>query len=820
MVAIRKKTLANLEEKGISTLFAAIGLATWRVEQGSKPNAPMILLPLEGAPVDARATDFKIKVAGDAHLNPVLTHILRSEHGIDSEDDTEAALPTSLAEFRAQLDRLRNSWNALPELRVSTRVVAGNFSYATMPLVKDLEEHGDLFAANDLVAAIAGDVAARDALSAHVREPEPNRPDHDSPTDEFLVLDADSSQHAAINRAVAGESLVVQGPPGTGKSQTIANLITTLVARGKRVLFVAEKRAAIEAVTKRLNQVGLSSLVMDMHGGVTSRRDFARGLKDSLERVSAIPAYDDSGLCDRLMERREALREYRAAVHDRRKPWSLSVYELRVRLLECAKDIPVGCRAGLLLSSSAAQALDHRTIEPFFREINEWTDLGGHALVDDHPAWSRSTIDTLESAREALDLARDLNASLLPAARAAVIDAMVELELATPETAAAWKRLADLLTSVAELLERHTAEVYHLDHAELIANLAPAKRSAWTRGWAQWLSRRFRAARRAAQRTLTLTGAELTAAAALDAMEAAYRQAAEWKRLGGTAEPRPSRNLQNLRARVDALDDRLNSLRDIAGIDHLAEMPHQALAATLRKLVSGHAVVARLPRIRQLEARFRNAQIMPIMERVGEDIAPEYAAKAVEYAWLQRILEDVDFDDRRLHSFDGTAHSRRRDEFVEYDRRHLKETPQRVQRLLAESIIQTMDAHGEETAIIRREAAKSRRHLTIRQLFAQAPHVLTAIRPCWTMSPILVSEMVPPDQELFDVVVFDEASQIPPAEAIGSLARSCPVILVSEERAKQETLRGMYRACGDQGSGRDKRGFDTPGMHFHSQVAA
>ena len=38
--------------------------------------------------------------------------------------------------------------------------------------------------------------------------------------------------------------------------------------------------------------------------------------------------------------------------------------------------------------------------------------------------------------------------------------------------------------------------------------------------------------------------------------------------------------------------------------------------------------------------------------------------------------------------------------------------------------------------------------------------------------------------------------------------------------SKEETLWGMYRACGDQGSGRDKRGFDTPGMHFHSQVAA
>ena len=70
--------------------------------------------------------------------------------------------------------------------------------------------------------------------------------------DEFLVLDADSSQNYAINAVLAGQSLIVKGPPGTGKSQTIANLIASLIARGKKVLFVAEKRAAIDAVTKRL----------------------------------------------------------------------------------------------------------------------------------------------------------------------------------------------------------------------------------------------------------------------------------------------------------------------------------------------------------------------------------------------------------------------------------------------------------------------------------------------------------------------------------------------------------------------------------------
>ena len=79
----------------------------------------------------------------------------------------------------------------------------------------------------------------------------------DSPEDDFSVLDADSSQRSAIDAVLAGRSLVIHGPPGTGKSQTIANLIATLVARGRKVLFVAEKRAAIDAVLSRLKGVGL-----------------------------------------------------------------------------------------------------------------------------------------------------------------------------------------------------------------------------------------------------------------------------------------------------------------------------------------------------------------------------------------------------------------------------------------------------------------------------------------------------------------------------------------------------------------------------------
>ena len=83
------------------------------------------------------------------------------------------------------------------------------------------------------------------------------------------MLDADASQQAVVDAVLAGSHLVVKGPPGTGKSQTIANLVASLAAAGKRTLFVAEKRAAIDAVLSRLAAVGLDDLVLDLHDGAS-----------------------------------------------------------------------------------------------------------------------------------------------------------------------------------------------------------------------------------------------------------------------------------------------------------------------------------------------------------------------------------------------------------------------------------------------------------------------------------------------------------------------------------------------------------------------
>ena len=185
-------------------------------------------------------------------------------------------------------------------------------------MVLDLETATDALLGSELICAIAGDEEARAAVRARHPNVSLSQPDTVPPADEFLVLDADASQSYAINCAVGGADLVIDGPPGTGKSQTIANLIASLSARGQRVLFVAEKRAAIDAVLDRLGRVGLADLVLDLHDGAGSKRKLAADLARTLAIAASIPRPDMAAAQENLVRHRQVLVGRAAALHARR----------------------------------------------------------------------------------------------------------------------------------------------------------------------------------------------------------------------------------------------------------------------------------------------------------------------------------------------------------------------------------------------------------------------------------------------------------------------------------------------------------------------
>ena len=105
-----------------------------------------------------------------------------------------------------------------------------------------------------------------------------------------------------------------------------------------------------------------------------------------------------------------------------------------------------------------------------------------------------------------------------------------------------------------------------------------------------------------------------------------------------------------------------------------------------------------------------------------------------------------------------------------------------------------------EWGTLAREAAKKARHLPLRQLFGKIPNVVTRLTPCLMMSPLSIAQYLPPDSKLFDVVIFDEASQIPVWDAIGPMARGRQVIVVGDPEQLPPTSVGQRGDADDDDS--------------------
>ena len=136
---------------------------------------------------------------------------------------------------------------------------------------------------------------------------------HFKPSDFHHVVDADSSQVLAIHDVCQGRNLVIQGPPGTGKSQTITNLIAEAMGTGKRVLFVAEKMAALEVVKRNLDSVGLGNACLELHSHKMNKKTVADELKRTLELDS--PQLKSEYDLARLLNNRDRLNCYCEAVN-------------------------------------------------------------------------------------------------------------------------------------------------------------------------------------------------------------------------------------------------------------------------------------------------------------------------------------------------------------------------------------------------------------------------------------------------------------------------------------------------------------------------
>jgi hypothetical protein len=556
-------------------------------------------------------------------VNPTLLHVLKVDFDCDISPDevldhVDGATDEPW-ELYAAYDWLADRTRRVPALSIERRLVLTNFAYAKLSMVKDLENAFDELVAHDLIAAIAGDEEAQEAIRQQGPGPDAVPSVDATPlADEFLVLDADSSQNWAINAALSGASLIVRGPPGTGKSQTIANLIASLVARDKRVLFVAEKRAAIEAVIKRLNEKKLGHLLLDLHGGVGSRRAFAQRIGRALLAHRSAARVDRSVEQRRLESQRQELNDYVRLLHEERTPWGLSLYELRAELIGL-RDHGDDFRL-----RGDELALDHQRYEELENAVREYARLGGFTLMASGSPWRKATIVSADEAQQAFAAVDELARHTLPTALRALQMAAEDTRLPEASTIDEWGETLALWNGVRETLNLYQATVFGPGIAELCERMHFAEEGSFTRFRASLFSSDYKTAREELRNHLNadrrLGDVELVRTA-----KAASAQAEDWRERGGQGTPRAPANEQ-LNELFVALREGLASVERLTNLDDLSSLPVDEARTLARALVEDRPTLVRLPELHRLENEFEGAGVESLIGELREAGASEERA--------------------------------------------------------------------------------------------------------------------------------------------------------------------------------------------------
>jgi very-short-patch-repair endonuclease len=780
-LGIWRRAQMNLEEKGLITMFVALGMASWKASDGGRDSdAPVLLLPISLEVKGHAGASVTLHRGGPVQVNLVLLHVLEKEFGVAISSENILALLQGHEEEEgfdpSPVYRLFGSaCVSVPEFKIRDFAVLGNFAFQKMAMVRDLQESSEQLLSSDLIAALAGDTEAKQSIGAKSQNPDPKDFDKIPPQTEFLILDADSSQQAAIAAVLRGQSAVIHGPPGTGKSQTIANLIASLVATGKRVLFVAEKRAALQVVLKRLQQVGLDKIAIDLHGADISPRRVMEQVAAALSTVRQAVRVDCDRMHQQYAERRDRLNWHVESLHRKRKPSGMSVYELQGTLLRSQSEAPSDVRwrgAELTRIEMAAPA----RIRDFLREAEGLATL---FLRSDSSPWNGVRLADGAVAQQAVDLVARLSSQIWPDFEESIAEITKVVGFRAPKTLKEAQQMYSLFAAVRKTFDLYSPEVFTRNIQEMIRSLAPGKEGGLRAIWTWCMNGEFRHARRQA---LTCRHAGKAGVRELFAeLTAAEDQRMKWADLSSQSSlPQTNPSYAEGQKKLDSTAADLGALAFIVSKKQLDALPLGEVKACVDALAKDRLTPLKLPKLFEVEEGLDRSGAGKLIEELRKKNTPTGKwIPLFDQCWYSSCLEAAQAEDPEIAGFNGRTHDSFVREFKDLDKERIRVASARVRRAYAEQAIAAMNKHQTEEYLIRSEAEKKRRHRSIRSLFADARHVLTAVCPCWMASPLSVSQLLDTTQS-FDFVIFDEASQVLPEDAIPAVMRGAQLVVAGD----------------------------------------
>ena len=675
-----------LEENGANSLFIAIGMLKWFVtEKSDQPRyAPVLLMPVD---IVRNGGGYIVRMRDEETiLNVTLVEFLRQQYKLlvpsfDPLPKDENGVDVSLifSAIRKAVEQ-HERWEVLDES------VLGLFSFNKFVMWNDIHTNADKLQQSPVVKSLVERrLMVNDSdKSVDVREFDLTC----KPADVATPISVDSSQLEAVVESGNGKSFILYGPPGTGKSQTITNMIANALYQGRRVLFVAEKMAALSVVQKRLAKIGLDPFCLELHSNKVTKSHFLEQMQQALNVTHGHLSEDFEQRSAELYALRQQLNGYMEAVH-RVGDCGLSVYDCIERYLSIDVDVAVDVPSAL---SKDKKLPDLNALNETLSKLDAVFQLVGHP--SGHPL-----------------------AGLSP--KADRRDDLIALETLLRQLQSTGERPADIVQS-------------------------------WTAIGEKWFLPRFFATRNFLKRLRRIT---------------------------------PSLQKNDIQHFVD--DIRQVLPQGGAATAATAEASPQPYATWLANKDRWRDWYQWSSVRQQLISEGWSSAVDAIEAGASGQKASDAIARSLYKEWAMQM---IDADDE-LRRFSGLVFD---DVIARYRQltEHFQElTKKELYCRLAARIpsISIEAATGSEVNILKRNIANGGRSTSIRHIIDQIPNLMPKLCPCMLMSPISVAQFIDLEQPKFDLVIFDEASQMPTSEAVGAIGRGRALIVVGDNKQMPPT---------------------------------
>ena len=865
---INNQAKTMLQEQGYNILYLAVGFLEW-IDK-SKPKqvnqAPLVLIPVSMERKKV-GESFNLEWTGEDIQTNISLKAKLLEGGIELPDFEFKKYGEVIDHYIAKVKR---ATSRMEDWKVNNNIALGFFSFTKFVMYNDLNpdswaDNVDL-TKNELIQAIFN--PAKNDVEAFNEEDVDSQLEYQTM---YQVLDADSSQIAAIQDVKAGRNLVVEGPPGTGKSQTIVNLIAELLAEGKSVLFVSEKMAALDVVKDRLTGVGLGKFVLELHSHKTRRKKF---LKD-LQKATNVRAVDTLNI-DQTIRKLETLKrqldDYASVIHRPVFAVNLSAFQL-YGMKEAADDHFSRKQSIMpLVRFNSPETVSMKDLDDIILSLESVAEL--YQTISKENPWSKCAPKSLLPAdlREIEMLINDtltsLDAFLIERGRVYDIYGIKkpntlnefkkslsafdiiksqnsELIDAKILKSGAWDKNNDdayliiqelaKYQKVAEILDKFNPGIYHTNidaliyqlndlshkklrffkgkqHVELVeryynvpvpddiptiinelnqakiaiqlkknleANDALAKRyygDYWhlnadindLKSIAQWMNQFTILTKEGifSQNTIDILSKDLfdinPERDLVDYIDSGNEFSNDLDKLKAKLNPR-SKLIFKKGANDVAFEDWQSQLYNWRG-----------------QLSSLHLWSQYLNTKNSLKGTTAELFVDSIEKR---NIKKDDVKALVEGNFADSLLNILFVENHELATFIGELHENRIREFKDLDKKILVLNRKRIFHKLNKNIPQIFGAtENPQAKVLAGEFTRKSGHLPVRKLLEKAGGMIKQIKPCFMMSPLSVAQYLDPTNEelQFDVVIFDEASQVKPEDALGAFMRGKTAVVMGD----------------------------------------